>query len=202
MADNVGIITGSGATIKTDSVSGSAHVQLVKLVDGTLNSDSRIPGTSTHGLKVQTYVQKRIRVTPTITSTTYSAGDAVGGLLTFSNAARFSGGGGFVSGCSIVDKDQERAGLALVLFDRTFTATADNDPFDPSDADLQNVICVLPIGVYTAFNDNAVGQYAGAAVYPYVANGSDLFGQLVLLSSSAIYGTASDIDVVLTVHQE
>lgn len=53
MANNVLIpSSASGNTIATDEVSGSAHIQLVKLVNGTENSEARIPGDSTNGLYV------------------------------------------------------------------------------------------------------------------------------------------------------
>ena len=51
MADNVAITEGAGTTIATDQVD-SAHYQLVKLVDGTLDSTAGIPGDATYGLDV------------------------------------------------------------------------------------------------------------------------------------------------------
>lgn len=52
MANNVPITPGSGADVATDQVLGGAHIQLVKLVDGTEDSTARIPGDATNGLKV------------------------------------------------------------------------------------------------------------------------------------------------------
>lgn len=43
MADNVAITAGSGTTVATDDVS-SVHYQKVKLVDGTADSSTAIPG--------------------------------------------------------------------------------------------------------------------------------------------------------------
>jgi hypothetical protein len=51
MADNIGVSTGTAATIATDDIS-SVHYQRVKLVDGTLDSTVGIPG-GTNGLKVE-----------------------------------------------------------------------------------------------------------------------------------------------------
>ncbi len=51
MADNVAVTAGSGTTIATDDVSG-VHYQRVKLVDGTLDSTTAIPGDATNGLDV------------------------------------------------------------------------------------------------------------------------------------------------------
>ena len=51
MADNVNITPGSGATVATDDVAG-VHIQKVKIVDGTADSATAIPGDATNGLDV------------------------------------------------------------------------------------------------------------------------------------------------------
>jgi hypothetical protein len=51
LTDNIDITPGIGATIKTDSLSGS-HVQYIKLMDGTDGGTNIIPGTSENGLDV------------------------------------------------------------------------------------------------------------------------------------------------------
>jgi hypothetical protein len=51
MADNVNITSGSGTVIATDQV-GTDHYQKVKLVDGTADSTTVIPGDATDGLWV------------------------------------------------------------------------------------------------------------------------------------------------------
>lgn len=94
--------------------------------------------------------------TPAITAGAYSAKDAVGGLLTFANAARVQGGIGVIEKLVITDLSIQAAELILVLFDRTFTAMADNAPFDPSDADLANCLGWIDIGtgLYQTFTDH------------------------------------------------
>jgi hypothetical protein len=53
VADTVTLDPGSGgATIATDDLGATGHVQLVKLVDGTDNGTGRIPGDATNGLDV------------------------------------------------------------------------------------------------------------------------------------------------------
>lgn len=56
MADNIAVTAGSGTTVHADEYThgtlGSGKTQLVKLVDGTLDSDEAIPGDSTNGLLV------------------------------------------------------------------------------------------------------------------------------------------------------
>jgi hypothetical protein len=62
MADNVPITAGSGTNVATDDVAG-VHFQRVKLVDGTLDSSTAIPGDATNGLDVDvTRVQGSVTV--------------------------------------------------------------------------------------------------------------------------------------------
>lgn len=58
MADNVAVSSSATYTVATDEVAvggtqGTAQVQFVKLVDGTLNGTAVIPGDATNGLYVQ-----------------------------------------------------------------------------------------------------------------------------------------------------
>jgi len=139
-----------------------------------------------------------ISQTPTISTSAYTAKDAVGGKLTFASAARWSGAGGLIVGLSIDDLDQERAPLELVLFNQDFTASSDNAVFDPSDADLANLIAVIPLTQYFDFNDNAAG-YVGNLAIPYACvGGTSLYGQLVTRGTPT-YTATSDLVVKLHV---
>jgi len=122
-----------------------------------------------------------ISQTPTITAGAYSAGDAVGGLLTFANAARVSGGGGVIKDVLLVDDAGQDAELELWLFDRTFTAIADNNAWAPSEADLEHLVTVI------STEDSAQGWLAAGTpsacaievARRYDLSGTSLFGQLV-----------------------
>ncbi len=200
MADNVAFTQGSGTSYWTDEVTGPKHVAYTKLADGTADSTAVIPGDANRGLKVNPGVVARLTATPTIDTAIYAAGDAVGGLLTFTNAVRFSGGGLRIRKVLLVDKDQEQAPFDLVLFDRTFTNTADQAAFDPTDADLANIVAVVPISVYANFNDNAVG-FSPDLDWPVLLNGTSLFGQLVTRGTPT-FTSSSDLTVILSVIQE
>jgi len=145
-----------------------------------------------------------ITQTPTITAGAYTANDALGGLLTFANAVRAAGGSGVVTKVVIVDYDQERAPVDLVLFNQTFTATADNAPFDPSDADLANVIGYVDVAAtdYANFTDNSVAAKSSGLRMPLPVTlvGTSLFGQLVVRSAPT-YTATSDISVRLTIER-
>ena len=144
---------------------------------------------------------------PTISAAgLYAAGDALGGLLTFANAARVAGGGGTITKVVILDEDQELAPIDVVFFDQTFGATADNAPFDPSDADLANCIGYVDVAAtdYADFVDNSVAAKASGLRMPFdydlVAAGTSLFAQMVVRSTPT-YTAVDDITIKITVRR-
>ena len=140
--------------------------------------------------------------TPTITAGAYSAKDAVGGLLTFANAARVSGGTIRIESVVVTDLSIQAADLVLALFDRTFTATADNDAFDPSDADLANCLGYIRINNsdYATFADNCVATLKGVGLSVKL-NGTSLFGQL-MCTGTPTYASTGDLVVKLGILQD
>lgn len=142
--------------------------------------------------------------TPTITAGAYQAADAVGGLLTFANAAAESGLGGVIKTVVIIDDAAQSAGLQLWLFDRIFTAMVDNAPWAPSEADLENLI-----GVVTT-DDSAQGWLTagtGTAITINVATRFDLlatsmFGQLVTPVDAPTYVATDDLTVKVGLLQD
>lgn len=175
MADNVAITAGVGTSVSTNDQSG-AHVQRVHT----------------------TYEHVRVTQTPTITAAgIYAAKDVVGTLLTFAGAARFNGGGGRVTSVQIVDKDQERADMDLILFDTVPTVASDNAAFDPTDAELSNCIGWVPISAayFTDFTDNSVAHID--LNLEYVLAATSIYGVLVARGTPTYTGT-SDLVVTLT----
>jgi len=146
----------------------------------------------------------RIVQTPTISTGIYAAGDALGGLLTFANAVLATGGSGVITKVVIIDYDQELAPIDLVLFNQTFTNTADNAPFDPSDADLANCIGYIDIAAtdYSDFTDNSVAAKTSGLRMPFPITlvGTSLFGQMVVRSAPT-YTATTDISVRLTIER-
>lgn len=144
-----------------------------------------------------------IAQTPAITAGAYSIGDAVGGLLTFANAARESGGGGVIKDVVIVDDAGQDAELELWLFNQTFTAMADNAAWAPSEADLENLVTVI------STEDSAQGWLAAgtpSAIEIEVARrydlaGTSLFGQLVTRGTPTFAAT-DDVTVKVALLQD
>lgn len=200
MADNVAFTPGTGATVATDDISG-VHYQRNKIALGADGTAIDLVGTAARGAYVDPRpLAVRLSQTPTISTTAYAAKDAVGGLMTFANAVRASGGTCLVQSVQVVDKDQEMAALDLVLFDRSITAPTDNAAFDPTDTELTQCVGVIPITFYADFNDNAVAIVNNVGL-ECVLNGTDLFGVLVSRGTPT-YTATSDIVVILTILQD
>lgn len=204
MADTVAITAGSGTDVAADNIA-SVFYQRIKLgmgANGSFIDD--VNGTTARGIYVDPRpAVMRLQVTPTVSTTpAYTAKDAVGGLLTFANAVRASGGSGRIEAVQVEDKGQQRADLDLVLFDRTFTAPTDNAIFNPSDAELLTCVGWIPIGAgnYSDFSTNSVAAINSVGL-EFVLNGTDLFGALVTRGTPT-YTSSSDIVVTLTILQD
>jgi len=145
--------------------------------------------------------QVRLVAFPTVsTSPAYTAKDAVGGKLTFANAARSTGGSITIQSVIVADKSQQQPSLELVLFDRDFTASSDNAAFDPADTDLPYVVGVIPVSNWYDFNDNSIATRHGLQVAAKL-EGTDLYGQLVTRTTPTFVST-TDITVALDIIQD
>jgi len=124
-----------------------------------------------------------ITVTPTISAgAIYAAGDALGGRFELQNAVLSAGGAGTITTVVVIDDDSEESEMDFVLFSTAFTATADNAPFDPSDADLENCIGHIPFtqAHYSTFNDNSAGAQRNVGFeFETAAGQTSIWGQAV-----------------------
>lgn len=151
-------------------------------------------------------VQVRISVTPTISTTpTYTSGDCLGGLMTFANVVRVSGGSGIIQSITVLDKTQsQRAAMDLMFFDRTVTVAGDNSPVAMSDADMANCLAVIPIGPYnTVWPGTPLNSFSTLlnVGLPFVLNGTDLFVQAVVRATPT-YVATTDLVFTVTVLQD
>ncbi len=213
MADNVQITAGSGTVIGTETAtvnSIAVQLQQVKAVLGARDGYTGSQGGRVVDGTTDTaagYTDNRAKVvsiaqTPTIsTSPAYTAKDAIGGLLTFANAVRASGGTGKIAAVQIEDKGQQKADIDLVLFNATITAPTDNAIFNPSDAEVGTCVGYIPIGggMYSDFSTNSVANAIPGL--EFVLAGTSLFGVLVARSTPT-YTSTTDIVVTLTIQQD
>lgn len=141
-------------------------------------------------------------VVPGVTATPYTAGDAVGTLLEFPLALGYPGKSGVIVGIEIIDKSLNAAPLILQLFDRTFTNTADNAAYNPSDADIVNALGNITVASadYNGGTGNKVGTKSASLPFVLPAGGTSLFGQL-FTSGTPTYA-AGDLTVVLYVEEK
>lgn len=175
--------SGTGGATQVELIAGEAHIGEV----------STIPPID-------------IVVTPTITAGAYTAGDAIGGILEFADVARIAGSGGRITKVVVTDDAQQLAPIDLVFFNQTFTPTADNSPFDPSDADLQNCIGHIVVAAtdYSSYNDNASAVKCSGLTMPLyydlATGGTSLFAQCVIRSAPTYIAT-DDLTIKITVER-
>ena len=149
---------------------------------------------------------KTARATPTITAGAYSSLDAVGGKLEFEDVCSAYSRTAAIVQAHIKDNAKQNALLYLVLFDRDFTATADNAAFTVSDADLLNLVCVLEFAAadYVEFASNSVAMvdpvnYQLLHPFELTEGGTSLFGQLMVHTSTPTYVATNDLRVELLI---
>jgi len=142
-----------------------------------------------------------ISVTPTVTAGAYSAGDCVGGVMEFANAARTTGEGGFVTDVAIIDDAGQDAALELWLFDQTFTSPGDNAAWAATEAELHNLVGIWATddGQWRAAGTPSVCHLKEVARFQAV--GTSLFGQLVTRGTPTFAAT-DDVTVKIKVAQD
>jgi hypothetical protein len=192
----------------TDTASSGLNGRLQRIAQRLTSLIALVPAalSSNGGFLVRdSLLQVNISQTPTVsTSPAYTAGDALGGLLTFANAARVSGGSGLIQAVTVMCKTPALIpAIDLYLFNQTFTNTTDNAAFAPSDGDMANCIGVIPIAAWaaeTASSVNSIATRFGLG-FPFLLTGTSLFGQMVTRTAFTAGGT-SDFVIGLQVIQD
>jgi hypothetical protein len=136
-----------------------------------------------------------------VTAGAYSAGDAVGASLAFANAARVSGYGGVIKDVLILDDAGQDAEMELWLFSASFTGMADNDAWDPSQADLRNLVAIVTTddGAWFAAGTESVARIEVSQRYDL--DGTTMFGQLVTRGTPTFAAT-DDVSVFVGLLQD
>jgi len=139
---------------------------------------------------------------PTITDGLYAAGQNVGGLLTFANAARVAGGGGVIKDVTILDDASQSAILELWLFNQTFTQGADQAAWTPVEAQLENLVTVISSLDGTYYTGGATGTVCVIEVSRrFDCAGTSLFGRLVTRGTPT-YAAVDDVSIHLGLLQD
>lgn len=133
----------------------------------------------------------------------YSTGDLVGGLLTLNhpiadgNDKSVYPTGGIIQSVVITDLAALSIDKDVVFFDTNPSSTTftENSALDINDADLLNVIGVVSVTTWFAFNDNVCGQTLNLAM-PFVlpAAATALYAAIVERGTANYAGT-SDLSI-------
>lgn len=189
MADNVAITAGSGTSIATDDIS-SVHYQRVKNVwgaDGTATDVSAATPMPVVAGQSQLWVEGTF---PGTSTTAYVANDQVGTLLTISNAARNSGGGGWINGIMWYDDDDVMGALDFFFYKDSVTLASDSAAFSLSDADAQKIRYVASMTYLTDLGAQRFGQLTGLSV-PYNCTGTSLYVSVRSQASATLVSATS-----------
>jgi len=120
----------------------------------------------------------------------YTAGDVVGGLMTFTLPG--VAGGGIINSVLLTDDDNEKAEISLYLFDEEPTTIADDAAFAPTAADLKKMICgpiVFAAADFTTVNSLAYA-YEGDLNYTFTADGKNqIYGYAVCTATPTYAAT-------------
>lgn len=140
--------------------------------------------------------------TPTITaSSAYVSGNALGGLLTFADILRY--GSANLRAIILTDKANQKAAIDLLLFNQSFTATANKSAIAISTSDALNLIGRISIGTsaYTTIGTGAEATVSGL-IHPVIGSSgaNTLYGQLVVRGTPT-YASTSDIQVRLVLER-
>ena len=147
MADNLTttttVSTVPDATVIATDDAGSAHYQKVKLVDGTADSTTVIPGTA-NGLQVVTAATV-IDLTLSLDTDPYADGDSLAEAQELALAVRASGSTGVIQSIVVIDQDDQGQALDIVISDSTITLGTENSAVSISDADAAKILGIVEV---------------------------------------------------------
>jgi hypothetical protein len=144
----------------------------------------------------------KFTATPTVTAGAYTAGDAVGGQIVFKEALNDKSFSGIIQDLIIIDDAGQDVDLELWIFNRTFTAIADNAAGAFSEADLENLVGVISTAD-GAWYESGTPSAATVRNLGLVVKGlgRDLFCQLVTRGTPTFAAT-DDVTVKIGILQD
>ena len=140
-------------------------------------------------------------VTPTVTAGLYAAGQCVGGILVFANAARGAGYGGVIKDLIVVDDAGQDAQMELWLFDQTFTSPGDTVAWAATEADLHNLVAIISSSDGSWFDGGTPHALVVEVSQQYTCLATSLFGQLVNRGAPT-FAAIDDVSCILGLLQD
>ena len=145
-------------------------------------------------------VINKIRKALTVTAGAYSANDVVGGRQQLVGIHQ-----GKIQGVVVSDLAAQNVQYNLVFFSSIPTDIADNATFDIADADMSNILGVVPLASAAttrfAFTDNSLNQSynIGLPVKSDEADGDIWF--IMYTTGTPTYAAVTDVSVLITIEQ-
>jgi hypothetical protein len=145
-----------------------------------------------------TTITKTVTVSavPAIVAAAYGSGDLIGGKLSLSGTVVDGILSGIITSIHVDDKASQGADLDIVFFDAdpSTTTFTDNAAFDPTDADLLKIICVVSITVDSAFADNGTSFVRNVnCPFKLTSNSAKTLYAAVVSRGTPTYASATDL---------
>lgn len=143
-----------------------------------------------------------ISVTPTVTLNAYTAGDVVGGLMTFTVSGSRPASGE-IRKIVLVDDANQKEQYTLLIHDDTPSTIANDAAYAPTVADLKLIIdeVVVATADWSSWNSNAVaiiGSYEDGEMHiPFHTEDGKLYMYLVA-TDTPDYAAATDLTIIMT----
>lgn len=145
-----------------------------------------------------------IRITPTISTGAYTAGDNVGGKMSLTPVAMEPRTGTIMS-VTVADLAKQSAAIDILLFDSDPSATTftDNAALDVADADLLKAIGVIRVAAndYVGLADNSVACVKDINL-PFKLSGTDTLYATMVTSGTPTYAAATDLTLTFGIQMD
>jgi hypothetical protein len=143
---------------------------------------------------VLTRDQSRIQVSSsglTTVTTSYAAGDTLGAVIEFTNAARKSGGTGRITSVVITDISDVIGAMDIFLFGETVTFGTDNSTPSISDTDAAKCQAMISLVSYVDLGGNHFLAAHNLSI-PYVCAATSLFLGAITRTANAVFAGGAD----------
>ena len=147
------------------------------------------------------FLFRKLRASPTGSTSAYGAGDAIGSVLSFADASRSTYGEGILHSVIITDIGKQTTGMSLILSDFAIPSSDVVDNAAPAvvDSDANAILAIVTVASsdYITLGNNTVAHVS--VDIPYYTDASHtLYGFLVATATPTL-DTAADLTVTLIV---
>lgn len=147
-----------------------------------------------------------LSVSPSVSTTAYSAGDLVGGKLLISNPViSMQRPSGIIHSVVVSDAAGQASDLDVVFFssDPASTTFTDNAAFNPADADIKKIIGFAQVTTHSSFSANSVSVATGLNILFDIADtGRNEIYAAIVSRGTPTYAASTDLTLSVGVLQD